>query len=518
MDALMEIDHNNSGAPEAKELRKHVGTTVKTDAKIVLNRPIGKKRNTNAVPLANGMFRASDDGYVWNTTISSEGANGIRIHFTDFDLPENASMFIYNDFGQAFGPYEAQGVMANGDFWSHTLKGDTAYIQVHYFGAIKAPARFTIADVGHMTDHFRFPGNFGEISNGKAHCNVNASCVQNAGCTSNSIVSAAKDGVAHMLYQSGGGWYICSGGLLNNTNQDGTDLFLTANHCLSTNNEASTLETYFFYASACGQCVGETYTNPSTIGATVLSSSGTSDYTLLQLSQSSPGGVAYLGWSTAPVAYSNGTSLYRIHHPSGAPQSYSEHSVDTSAGTCFNTARGNWIYSRDTYGAQEGGSSGSPVLNSSGQVVGQLTGACGSNYSNVCDSVNNATIDGALAAYYNNVSQWLDPGTGGGGNTMHVDSIVPQVQTRGSRKRARTYVYIDDQNGSGVSQATVSVTFSGSGLSQSRSGTTNNSGRARITSGWVTTSSLSYTVCVDNVTHASYTYDDTANNETCDGI
>ena len=164
-----------------------------------------------------------------------------------------------------------------------------------------------------------------------------------------------------------------------------------------------------------------------------------------------------------------------------------------------------------------GGSSGSVVLNSAGQVVGQLTGACGTNYDDVCDTASNATIDGALAAYYNSVSQWLDPsgGPGPGGNAMYVDSIVPGVQNRGRRARARADYYIADENGGVVSQATVTASFTGS-ISGSSNATTNNSGRARIQSSWVRTSNFSYTTCVTNVTHSSLSYDDTLNNETCD--
>ena len=52
--------------------------------------------------------------------------------------------------------------------------------------------------------------------------------------------------------------------------------------------------------------------------------------------------------------------------------------------------RGAWIYSRDVYGGTEGGSSGSPIYNAQGQVVGQLTGACGTNTGDACDSGSNA--------------------------------------------------------------------------------------------------------------------------------
>ena len=56
-----------------------------------------------------------------------------------------------------------------------------------------------------------------------------------------------------------------------------------------------------------------------------------------------------------------------------------------------------------------GGSSGSPVLDSTGRVIGQLSGACGFNLDDVCDSRANATVDGALFAYYPEVEPYLDP-------------------------------------------------------------------------------------------------------------
>ena len=50
----------------------------------------------------------------------------------------------------------------------------------------------------------------------------------------------------------------------------------------------------------------------------------------------------------------------------------------------------------------DGGSSGSPVVNASDQVVGQLSDACDTN-------VNNATVDGAFAFYFASVQPILAP-------------------------------------------------------------------------------------------------------------
>jgi len=53
------------------------------------------------------------------------------------------------------------------------------------------------------------------------------------------------------------------------------------------------------------------------------------------------------------------------------------------------------------------------VVNGSGQIVGQLYGACGFNVGDVCDRASNSTVDGAFAEYFSAVQPFLQ---GGGGS------------------------------------------------------------------------------------------------------
>ena len=334
--------------------------------------------------------RAGDGGRVWSAAVTSAGAFGLRLHFDNFDLPRNAELYLFNEAGAVAGPYTKAGPRGNGEFWSHMVAGDTVYLQLRQYGregAMKRGARyFNLVDVGHVAT------GFGGRSGGEAtktFCTFNASCVENAECGTDSAVADAKDAVAHMIYVKRPYIYICSGGLLNNTSGDGTPYFLTANHCISRDREAGTLEAYFQWTVGCNDACPEQWADPvgvpSTLGSSVVATNKTGDFTLLLLDEPAPAGVGFLGWSTAPVAYSDGAMLYRISHPSGAPQAYSTHQVDTSKYICSSWPLGQWIYSEDVYGATEGGSSGSPVVNASGQVVGQLSGGCGFNLNDVCD-------------------------------------------------------------------------------------------------------------------------------------
>lgn len=374
-----------------------------------------------------------DGTMVWTASFRSPGATAVRAHLTDIDLPRGAELFAYGQLGDAFGPYTGSGSLGNSEVWTNTVAGDTLNLQLQIRGPVSDSQRhasyFVVDSVGHMGERFELANWQVSEAQTKTHCTdsagpVNADCVMNAECGSVGPAGAAQSAVAAMLYRSGGGYYLCSGGLLSNDTGNPPPYFLTANHCISKGNEASSLETYWDHKAPCGtrSCDYGWAGGRTITGASILSTNRTSDYTLLQLA-SVPSGRAYLGWSSAAIANNNGAGLHRISHPAGSPQAYSTHTVNTSAGTCQSWPRGNWIYSRDTYGATEGGSSGSPVLNNSGQVVGQLSGGCGTNVNDSCDAVNNATVDGAFAAYFGNVSQWLDGGTSCSPSTEVCDGV-----------------------------------------------------------------------------------------------
>jgi len=360
----------------------------------------------------------ADGGFVWATTITSPDAVALRVHFEDFSMPANAEMYVFSEAGEAFGPYVGFGPDDTGEFWSKSVRSSTAIVMLKFWGAPEAGdlrnLSFRITEVAHVAIDFPDAAGTGGVA---SFCTYNAACVENNACTSDPAVNDATGAVAKMRWISGAFIYICSGGLLADTDPS-TQIpyFLTANHCMSRNKDAKSLETFFQYTASCGttncpSSFGQPFSPPSTSGATVVATGSTGDFTLLQLNQAPPAGSIYMGWNNSPIAFTNGATLHRISHPSGAPQAYSQHSVDTGAGLCLNTDRGPWIYSTDTVGATEGGSSGSPVVNAAGEVVGQLTGCCpaGGGDCNVVCNPNNHTIDGAMAYYWSSVAPYLDP-------------------------------------------------------------------------------------------------------------
>ena len=371
-----------------------------------------------------GVTEETEDGFVWSTSVTSPDAQAIRVQFRNFSLPTNVEMYFFGEDTIVDGPYTGAGRNGTGDFWTRSIGSETGIIMVRSIGPVSDAERrqisFVLANVGHINGR---PPQKVVQTHDSWPCSDNASCVVDASCGNLGPAAPAADAIAKMEWTQGPYIYTCTGGLLADTDAGSTvPLFLTANHCIS--KSSSNMEFFFNYAttSCNGDCPDSLVTGgnppaPSVVGFTKLASGRSGDFTLGQLNQSPPGGAVYLGWTNAPIANTDGAGLYRVSNPNFGPQAYSQHDVDANAVTCTGWPRGERIYSADITGATMGGSSGSPVLNSASEVVGQLSGCCGYNCGDVCDAASNSTVDGALAHYYDNVAAYLDPQGGGGGCT-----------------------------------------------------------------------------------------------------
>ncbi len=412
-------------APEAAQGRadtrgrERVGYSEDVGVRLGTHGAWADQLSRRALDLAHGAVRATDDGFVYTAMVQSPGAMGIRLHLTGVMLPEGAELWVYGPGAGAHGPYTFGGPEGTGEFWTNTVWNDSVIVQVHYSGydlerALGASS-FTVEEIAYLSGSGLSGPSAGAVYQASNLCSGNADCVRAA-----SGNEGWNDAIALIYFVDGHYWYICSGGALTDASPGAAPYyFLTANHCISRDRSAGTVEAYWgFTSNSCGTsgCSGPCSSVPMTSGSSVAASNKTGDYTLLSLDSAPPLGT-YLGWDgETQVATSEGYALQRLSHPQGSPQAFSTHEVDTSAGTCSSWPRGSWIYSRDLSGATEGGSSGSPVLDSAMKVVGQLSGGCGTNVNDVCDNVNNATVDGAFASYYADVAGLL--GGGGGGTNQ----------------------------------------------------------------------------------------------------
>ena len=223
-----------------------------------------------------------------------------------------------------------------------------------------------------------------------------------------------------MVFTKDGSTYACTGTLLNDLASSGTPYFLSANHCISTQAAASSLQTDWFYRSP--TCNSRTLSSASVRrfgGATLLYANAASDTALVQLNDAPPPGAAFAAWDATPQA--SGAAVFGLHHPSADLLKVSfgtlmgPLSCTGGAGTNFTCSgsTGNYYRVQWSSGTTEGGSSGSALFRG-GYVVGTLYGGAVS-----CTATGGFDAYGRLDVAYNDgIKKWLagsGSGSGGGG-------------------------------------------------------------------------------------------------------
>ncbi len=474
----------------------------------------------------------ADGGFVWTTSVRAEEASGLRIKFTNVELPDGAALYIYSDAGEAHGPYTGRGPHDSGEFWSHSVLGQDVWVQLHVDGeANLAKVAFDIARVSYLGNAVANEHLIHWDDPAKADCSANSYCVENAECWSSldSILNSARRAVAKISFENDadGLSYNCSGGLLNDSDSsDRIAWFLTANHCINSESEADSLEAKFQYQSSCGSCSGSAI--DTVLGADHWASGSNGDFSLLELSEL-PSGWALQGWTTAKVLDDDGDQLYRISHPKGQPQAFSQHEIhDKTNDSGFGYNTDYYIYTKNVIGTTQGGSSGAPVFNANRKVVGQTKGKVGINSDSytegepeTCDPWRFYTQDGALSYYWKSVKAYLGSPTGT--HKMHVNAVTPELISipfpfgNITFYQALALVQIVDELGNGIPHATVKVSSSGDFTGTFQRVTDENGNMLVFVGAGALSNPPSYTVCVTSVTHDHFnTYDSGSNVETCD--
>jgi S1-C subfamily serine protease len=269
--------------------------------------------------------------------------------------------------------------------WSPTVEGSTIYVATS--GA---------------------PLTIDQLAIGSASPATTSACSRDAACaTGNADLEVASRAVALIRFVKGGSSYSCSGALIADAAGSGTPYFLTARHCISSQEEAASIEAVWDdRAAACGSSF-PTATLSRTYGADLLVSSAATDVALLRLKRI-PANHTFLGVDLRPLP--EGAATYRISHAAGAMQSMSEAVVSTLGTTCPGAPRGDFLYTSLTAGTVSSGSSGAPLLVGL-RIVGQLVGVCGASPDDACATYNQV-IDGSIAASWPMLASYLAPANG----------------------------------------------------------------------------------------------------------
>lgn len=320
-----------------------------------------------------GGWQSTAAGPIWRLQIIARDANALRVHFHGFDVGQGR-VWLHTANGQSVGPYSGTGLFANGDFWSDVLFGEE--LTVEYQPAGEAPgdgaAPFELREIAHIWQDPRAgPGGArgaGGAVGREAACHVDVTCAPEWTRTAR--------GVGLILFERGGGTLTCSGALLNTRNQSFARYFLTAAHCLNTEQAARSAITFWGYQSAtCDGSAPALADVPRTAGgARLLTTVGEygdpkGDFTLLELFGELPSGALFLGWD--PNRQPFGAEVVGIHHPAGAYKRFSSGRIVPDR--IFGSPAESYALVAETEGRTEGGSSGSPMFVQPEIVAGALS-------------------------------------------------------------------------------------------------------------------------------------------------
>lgn len=259
-------------------------------------------------------------------------------------------------------------------------------------------------------------------------------CHPNTACKQDSLLKliSASTVRIRLVMEEGIGW--CTGSFVNNTRNDKTPYLLTAYHCQYEYTPKYDMWRFDFdYASP-------TCENPATepayfslTGCELISLGQASDFLLLRLEDTIPADreVTFAGWDRDDTAKPD--TSYLIHDPNADIRKISTctnqatiHPNQIGWTEGYTTPAFHHFRLKFTEGGHEHGSSGGPLFNQDGYLVGQLHGGTSG-----CEDINNAYV-GRLAKSWNlgttpqgRLRDWLDPDQTGQIRIPSLPNIVP---------------------------------------------------------------------------------------------
>lgn len=306
-----------------------------------------------------GVWEELPDGSrLWRLRISSPGARSINLIFGRFHLPDGAELYLYDDQRTTvLGSFNALNNKPHGQFATEPIFAEAISLEYLEPAWVDFPGELRVDQVIHGFRDIRVY--FQKAGSGSGSgCETDVNCPEGQGWE-NQIASVAR-------IVSGGS--LCTGSLINNTANDGTQFFIAATHCGDITNSV------FFFNFQNDVCGVSGISNTGTVsGSQLVAIAGAFDTRLVILSEDIPADFAvyYNGWDHSGTIPANTVT---IHHPHGEPKKISfDNDAPLRQGT-------DWHVLRWDLGVTEPGSSGCPLFDPSGHFIGQLWGglaACG---------------------------------------------------------------------------------------------------------------------------------------------
>jgi len=336
---------------------------------------------------------------VWRLRISSPGAYSLSAVFGAYDLPGGSSLFVYDDARTGvLGGYDDRNNQENGEFAFQPLAGSAMTLEYYEPAPVKGQGKLRVQSVIHdYRDIITIMDKDGGPGDAAGACEVDVNCPQGAPW------QVHKRAVTLIL----AGGSACTGALINNTANDGTQYYMSAFHCGTLTNAVFRFN---FEKPQCGSGVAPT--NHTVSGSTQMAGNQSLDFRLVKINSPIPTSYQpfYLGWDHSTTAIP--TNTITIHHPEIDVKKISfDNDPPSKSGS-------QWKIAQWDLGVTEPGSSGCPLMNQAGRFIGQLFGGQAT-----CSFVFN-DFYGRFDLAWPSVSTFLDPAATG---AIAIDGFDPSA-------------------------------------------------------------------------------------------
>lgn len=324
-----------------------------------------------------------DSQKVWRYTISAKDAQGIILSYKDFYIPKGGKLFIYNkDQSHLIGSFTHNTNPKGGTFSTEAVHGDELTLEYVASGQSDELPRIAIKDIGYVIRSVAENQHPDSYWLGKAW-----PCMTNVNCEDGRNWQNQKRGVVAMIFKRSDNWWVASSAsLINNTANDGKPYILTANHNME--HIYKYLDEVAFYFNyeypGCQNLNVMPSTTKTLIGCEILVDIpivGGSDGTLLKIKNvetvPKEWKPYYNGWDISNTPSSSGAV---IHHPHGDVKKitlYDYKNNKTITTTTLSSEHcapnAHWQVSYNGVSVTQPGSSGSPIFNDKGFIIGTLT-------------------------------------------------------------------------------------------------------------------------------------------------
>lgn len=365
-----------------------------------------------------GEWLVLDSGQrIWQLSLQADGAIATILYYKEFYIPQGGKLFIYNkDHTQVLGAYTERTNPQGAVFATEAVAGDQIVLEYVASQNItnNDKPRIAISGIGYCYNHISV------FSNVQTKINESASCQVNINCPEGDEWQHQKKGVARTITPIGSYAYLCSGSVVNNTSDELKPYYLSAHHCFydEDNVKANFTQMIFYFhyeAPGCERPTSAPTTTRTLVGAQLLVDidiNGGSDGALLLLNEEIPldYNIFYNGWDAGGDIPQKGVG---IHHPKGDVKKISTYTSPASStiwwdGTVYGATSAHWnvtfTSTANGYSVTEGGSSGSPLFNENGLIVGTLTGG-----SSTCSYPTGSNLYGKVSNHWDRFDQKMKP-------------------------------------------------------------------------------------------------------------